>query len=51
MNIFKFGEDARDAMLLARRLRLDDIVSVSVPSVQRKLPVTWSGPGRTSVVI
>jgi len=36
MNIFKFGEDARDAMHLAKLLRLDEIVSVSVPSVERE---------------
>ena len=28
--------DARDAMLLARLLRLDEIVSVTVPSVERE---------------
>ena len=32
MNIFKFGEDARDAMHLAKLLRLDEVTSVVVPS-------------------
>ena len=34
--IIELTADARDAMLLARLLRLDDIVSVTVPSVAQE---------------
>jgi transposase len=39
--------DARDALLLARLLRLDDIVAVRVPTVAQDALGTWSGPART----
>jgi len=41
--------DVRDARHLARLLHLGEIVAVTVPSADRKPPVTWFGPGRTSV--
>jgi transposase len=44
--------DARDAMLLARLLRMDEIVAVAVPSVEQEAArVSWCGPGRMSAVI
>ena len=43
--------DARDAELLARLLKLDEIVEVVVPTWLRRPPGTWSGPVRMSAVI
>jgi transposase len=43
--------DARDALHLFRLLRLDEITSVSIPSVNQRQPVIWCGPGRTVAVI
>ena len=42
--------DARDAMHLARLLRLDEVTSVAVPTAEQEAPGTWSGPGRTAAV-
>lgn len=39
--------DARDALHLARLLRLDEITSVAIPALIRKRPGIWCGPGRT----
>jgi transposase len=36
MNICKFGEDARDALHLARLLRLDEVTPVRVPSAEEE---------------
>ena len=43
--------DARDALLLARLLRMDDLTAVTVPSVEQEAARIWSGPGRTAGVI
>ena len=45
------GYVARDAMYLARLLRLDEICSVAVPSVEQEAARDLVRPGRTSVVI
>lgn len=43
--------DAKDAVHLARLLRLDEITSVAVPSVDRRPLGICCGPGNTVVVI
>ena len=44
--------DARDALLLARLLRLDEVTAVrGAVRRSRRRPGTWSGPGRTAAVI
>ena len=43
--------DARDAELLARLLRLGEIVEVVVPTVSRRRREIWCGPARMSAVI
>ena len=45
--------ESRDAMHLAKLLRLDEIISVAVPWVlwSGSTLVTWSGAGSMSVVI
>ena len=43
--------DARDALHLARLLRLDEVVAVRVPRAwSRRRPGIWCGPGRTAAV-
>jgi transposase len=42
--------DAKDAVHLARLLRLDEVTEVVVPSVEQKPPGTWCGPVRTPAV-
>jgi transposase len=39
--------DAKDAVHLARLLRLDEITAVAVPTIAQESPGTWSGPVRT----
>ena len=41
--------DAKDAVHLARLLRLDEVTSVVIPTVEQEAPAIWSGPGRTAV--
>jgi len=43
--------DAKDALHLARLLRLGEVTPVAVPTVTQEPPGTWSGSGRTYVVI
>ncbi len=43
--------DARDALHLARLLRLDEVTSVSIPSVNQEASGIWCGPERTAAVI
>jgi transposase len=43
--------DAKDAVHLARLLRLDEITAVAVPSVEQRPPATWSVPVRTAAAI
>ena len=43
--------DARDAMHLARLLRLGEVTSVAVPSVDQEAAATLCAPGRTAVGI
>ena len=42
--------DAKDAVHLARLLRLDEVTSVVIPTVEQEAPAIWSGPGRTAAV-
>ena len=42
--------DAKDAVHLARLLRLDEVTSVAIPTVEQEAPAIWSGPGRTAAV-
>jgi len=43
--------DAKDALHLARLLRLGEVTPVAVPTVTQEAPGLWSGSGRTCVVI
>ncbi len=43
--------DAKDAVLLARLLRLDEITRCRFPPLTRKPPATWSVPVRTAAAI
>jgi len=43
--------DARDAAHLARLLKLDEIVEVTVPSIVQEAAPIWCGPARTSAAI
>ncbi len=43
--------DAKDALHLARLLRLVEVSPVAVPTVTQEAPGLWSGSGRTCGVI
>jgi len=43
--------DAKDALHLARLLRLGEVSPVAVPTVTQEAPGIWSGSGRTCGVI
>ena len=43
--------DAKDALHLAKLLRLDAVTSVAIPASSRKRRGIWCGPGRTAGAI
>src|SRR5437763_15227752 len=42
--------DAKDAVHLARLLRLGEVVAVAIPSVDQEAARTWFVPGKTAAV-